>query len=407
MIAKINVLKSPDTYLTTNNALRGGEQKKHLFCLLYTLYSILTLVRYVWPENLLLSGAICFLGLLSLILLSTKIPRENWIVYFFIGLLAVTYIISSLSNLRLYRMGNELLFIFFNFGIALILLGKHVYSYGAYLVFYVLAFFMFFLILIGADPNEVLKVVSRNGISEMMIYACVSLYIIQTNEEKKIDLKPAFFTLLISIWAVGPSGIIASFVLFIGLLLIRVSYGKSFICFILFILLTIFLMYGELLFFSVDNPFFGQAISHYLERNLADGSDPRFAIWVNYFNNLDAFRVFFGVNPLTDPWSDGALYAYNYHNMFIQLHQKTGLMAILICLILLFALHNLWGTNKVFFVLLFAICLRGMTDSFMFFESWDYILYFFIFYFLRNSFLIIKSDNRVAESGCKFISRQT
>jgi hypothetical protein len=292
-----------------------------------------------------------------------------------------------------------LLFIFFNFGIALILLRGNVHSHGAYLVFYALFSYMALLILTGIDPDEALKVTSRNGISEMMIVASVCLYIIQTNERKEIDLKPAFCTLLISIWAIGRSGIISSFVLLVGLLLIRMRFRKLYIYIIFFVLLAIFLFFDQLLLFGVDNNFFGGAINFYLARKMEDGPDSRIPIWTNYFNNLDAFKVFLGANVLTDPWPEGAMHAYNYHNMFIHLHLQTGLMAIVFYILILSALVKFWRTNKVFFVLLLTICLRGMTDTFMLFESWDFILYFFIYHFLRDSYLSIKANPRRSESG--------
>lgn len=372
--------------------------KKVFFTIIFILYFALTLVRYLTPGNFLLTGAVVFLGLLSLILLSVKIPKDNVLIYIFTGLLAIAFLLSSIFVLRTDRIGHVLLFIFLNFGIALILLRGHVYSQGAYLVFYALAFYMALLILTGVDPNEALRVVSRNGISEMMIVACVSLYIIQKNEAKEIDLKPAFFTLLISIWGVGRSGIISSAVLLLGLLIIRMRLRKLHIYIIFFVLLVTFLFFDQLLSLGVDNVFIGRGINHYLIRKMEDGPDSRIAMWANYFNNLDVFRVFFGANVLTDPWPNGKLHAYNYHNMFIHLHLQTGLMAIVFFVLILSALVQFWRTNKVFFVLLLTICLRGMTDTFLLFESWDFILYFFIYYFLRTSYLSIKADQRRSEA---------
>jgi hypothetical protein len=291
------------------------------------------------------------------------------------------------------------LFIFFNFGIALILLRVRVRSQGGYLVFYAMACYMASMIFGGFDPNEALKVTSRNGISEMMIVSCVCLYIIQNNEGKEIDLKPAFLTLLISIWGIDRSGIISSLVLFVGLLFIKIRFNKFYVYGLSLALIVIYLFFHQLVLLGVDNSYLGGAIKHYLVRKMEDGPDTRIALWANYFNNLDLFRVFFGANVHTDPWPDGEVHAYNYHNMFIHLHLQTGLMAIVFYIFILFALVKFWRTNKVFFVVLLTICLRGMTDTFLLFESWDFILYFFIYCFLRDLYSSIIIDH-YPESNC-------
>jgi len=163
-------------------------------------------------------------------------------------------------------------------------------------------------------------------------------------------------------------------------------------------LLATFLFADRLLLLGVNNPLFGIAIEYYFARKMVDIPDPRIFIWSNYFNNLDVVKVFFGANVHTDPWPDGAIYAYNYHNIFIHLHLQTGVFLIVFCILICSALVKFCRTNKLFFVLLLAICLRGMTDTFLFFESWDFIIYFFIYQFMRNSYLSIKFDKRRSES---------
>ena len=370
------------------------SSKANFFTILFTLYLALTIVRYLWPANLILTTAVTIIGFLSLILLSRKIPEDNILIYFFMGLLATAFLVSSLFVFRTDRIGHVLLFIFFNFGIALILLRGVVRTQGAYVVFYALACYMASMIFAGIDPDEALKVVSRNGISELMIVTSICLYIIQNNEGKDIDLKPAFFTLLISIWGVGRSGIVSSLILFIGLYLVKGEFKKIYVYSTTLVLIAIYLFFDQLVLLGVDNSFFGKSINFYLARKMEDGPDSRIDIWTNYFNNLDTFRVIFGANVHTDPWPEGAKFAYNYHNMFIHLHLQTGLMALVIYALILSSLIRFWISNKVFFVLLLVICLRGMTDTFLLFESWDFILYFFIYYFLRDLFLSFNRSKR-------------
>jgi hypothetical protein len=390
---------------SSTNISSKVKKSKLIFTILFTLYLSLSLIRYLTPANIILTSAVTIIGLLSLVLLSIKIPRDNVLIYVFTGLLATAFLGSSLLVLRSDRIGHVVLFIFFNFGIALILLRGYVNSWGGYLPFYGICSYMLFMMFTGVDPNDALKVVSRNGISEMMLVPCICLYIIQNNEGKEIDLKPAFLTLLICIWGIGRSGIIVSSVLFVGLFLIKSRFKKLYIYIIALVLLATYLFPDQLILLGVGNDSFGNAINFYLARKMEEGPDVRFAFWSNYFNNLDTFRVFFGANVLTDPWPDGELHAYNYHNMFIHLHLQTGLMAIVFYILILSSLVKFWRTNKVFFVALLAICLRGMTDTFLFFESWDFIIYFFVYYFLRDLYLSINGDQRWVVSRGELGSR--
>lgn len=362
--------------------------KKIFFTILFSLYLALSLIRFIWPANLLMSAIITWFGLVALILLSIRIRREHVPIYIFAGFLVTSFLVSSLFVERTERIGHVVLFIIFNTGIALILLRGYVYSWGGYIVFYGLVGYFLILMLAGVDADDALKVCSYNGISMMMLVGCISLYIILSMENKKIDLIPAIFTLLISIWGIGRSGIASSFVLLLGLLLIRLQAKQKYIYIgIISFLISLSILYiywDVLLIYAMDHSFFGNAINLYLVRNMETGPDVRIAIWANYFNNLDIFRVLFGANVLTDPWPEGEILAYNYHNVFINLHLQTGFMGLIVIALIIFSIFNFYKTNKVFFFLLITLILRCSTDILLFFESWDFIPFFFIFYFLKD-----------------------
>ena len=360
---------------------------KYLSSIIFTLYLGISLIRYLWPGNLIITSSLVLLGLLALVLSSLKIHNKNILIYIFIGSLAAAFLFSSLFVHRTDRIGHVLLFILMSSGIALLLLGGNVRSKSVYQIFIALSFYFVYFIYIDVDPNDALIVVSRNGISEMMIVSCVCLYIVKNKDGGKIDLWPAFITLIVAVWAIGRSGIISSFILFVGLLLIKMRTRALYFYMICLTLLTSILYFKQFILMTYDTPFFRPAVEYYLARTVEVGPDVRIALWANYLNNLDIFRVFFGANVHTDPWPDGGRYAYNYHNMFIHLHLQTGLMAVAIYMLILSALIKFWMTNKVFFVLLLTICIRGITDTFLFFESWDFVLYYFIFYYLGSLLL--------------------
>lgn len=353
--------------------------------ILFSIYLNLVLLRYLWPANSLLTSIVVLIGLASLFLFSRKIPLKNLVFYQLMISLVIAFLLSSLFVAREDRIIHVLLFILINFGIALLLVRGNILGLGAYLTFYPMALYMASMILRGVDPNVALEVVSRNGISELMIICCVCFYIVASKNHTPIDIKPAFFTLLISIWGIGRSGIVASLFIFVGLCFLKFKLKKWHFFVILLILAWLFNFFlDEVLLILTNFNLFGNAIDFLISRNNS-GPDSRFDIWANYFNNLNVFRFFLGANVLTDPWPEGQRLAYNYHNMFIQLHFQTGLVAIVIYMLMFLALLKFWKMNRMYFILFFAICLRGMTDTFMFFESWDFVFYFFIFYYLSES----------------------
>lgn len=373
--------------------------KKVFFTILFSLYLALSLIRFIWPAHLLMSFILMGIGLFSLLLLSNKIPRAYVPIYIFVGILVISFIVSSLFVSRTERIGHVIIFIVSNAGIAMILLRGYVYSWGGYIVFYSLVGFYLRLILLSFDPNYALKVVSHNGISMMMLVACISLYIILSIENKKIDLKPALITLLISIWGIGRSGIASSFVLLFGLLFHRIRAKPKYIFLVIVSLFIGFLFVNSLFTFVMGHSLFRNAMDFYSVRSMEVGPDIRVVIWKNYFNNLDIFRVVFGVNVLTDPWSRGEVLAYNYHNSFINLHLQTGFMGLIVIVLIILSLFKFFRKNQVFFFLFLTVILRWSTDIGLFFESWDFIPFFFIFYYLTC--IIHKKNCTAPSAGCK------
>jgi len=364
---------------------------KVCFTILYSLYLALSLIRFVQPARLLLTSTVTGLGLLALILLSIRIRKDYVPIYIFAGLLLTSFLISSLFVSRSERIGHVVLFILVNGGIALILLSGYVHSWGGYIVFYGLTgyflSFMFAGVIPGLIPGQNFAC-SFNAISMMMLVACIPLYITLSMENKQIDLKPALITVVISIWAIGRSGIISSCVLLLGLLFARLrAKPKAIFVVLISVIVSVSIAYvfrDVVYMFAMDHSILSNATSRFLASATGEVPNSRSGIWANYFNNLDISRVMFGVNVLTDPWPDGELLAYNYHNSFINLHLQTGFMGLITLSLIIASFFKFYKTNTVFFILLLTVSMRWFTDIGMFFESWDFVMYFFIFYYLRS-----------------------
>ena len=187
--------------------------KKLFFTLLYSLCLTLSLISFIQDSDLLIKANL-LLGVFGITLLSTRIRREDVPIYIFVAFLAASFFVSSFYVERTgWRLFQPIIFIVSSFGAAMILVRGYVYSWSGYIVFYCLTGFFLMLMITGSDANTVLKNCSHNGISQVMLIACISLYITLSIEKKQIDLKPALFTLFISIWAVSRSGIFSSILL--------------------------------------------------------------------------------------------------------------------------------------------------------------------------------------------------
>lgn len=353
--------------------------QKIFFTILFSLYLALSFIRFVHP-NFLITCMVLGIGLFVFILLSIRIKKLYIPVYLFTGFLVASFLISSIAMSRSQEGPRIVLHIVSCAGIAMLLLRGYVYSWGGYLVFYGLAGYFLTLIFSGVDAHYALTWSSWNGISMLILAASITLYIVLSIKRKEIDLIPALLALFISVWGIGRSGIISSVVLFSGLLLVKVQTKQKRIVMILFCLFVVFLFRENFLALATSYLRVENAIELCVARREAGYLAGRGEIWVNYFNNLNIFRVIFGSNVFTDPWPQKEFFAYNYHNSFIALHSKTGLMGLVTLAIILFSLINYFKVNKVFFVLFFVVVLRWSTDAGLFLSHG--ILYRFFSFFI-------------------------
>lgn len=358
------------------------------FTSLFLLYFTLSFISMIGPFIAYdVKIFICsLLGLFALILSSTRIRREDVPIIKFVVLLIASFLVSSfLVGRAKGAVGVPFLFIVSGTGIAMILLRGYVYSWGGYMLFYSLAVYFLSFMLSGVSADFVFMNVSRNNISVVLLYASISLYIMLSMEnKKKIDLKPAIITFIISIWAIGRSGIVSSFVLLLGLIFVKFHVKKKYIvviCLLIAFLVYAFIQSGIFIYFV--NAANANVIQHATISMLREESE-RGAIWMNYYDNLDLFRVICGVNVAEDPWPAGEILAYNYHNSFIFLHAQTGFMGLITIALIIFSISTFYRINQVFLILLLALIMRAFTDMVIFFGRFDFIPFFFIFYFLKR-----------------------
>jgi hypothetical protein len=364
-----------------------------LSTLFFLAYLSISLVRFAWPAQPFNSFAIASIGIAHLFFFGFEMRKnESWI-YLYIAFLSFFVLLSAHISGDLYRLSNNLFFILMSSGIALLLTRKTIKTWGALIPFYFLSAFFFYSIGIGKLPDEVL-VCSHNGVSLMVLVGSISCYLV--SDKKEIDLLPSIITLIISFWAIGRSGILASSILFSGLAFLKYKREAKpiyfFIAVISFFMTTAFLIWPILepggdylkhIFANMDKP---AAITNYIDKTFTpnESKSERLVIWLNYYNNLNLERFLFGSNVYTDYWPEAQLYAYNYHNSFINFHSKAGLMSFITAILIFFSSLFFAKSNSMYSLIIFVIFIRWSTDNGLFFESWDFIAYFFIFTFLKK-----------------------
>ena len=359
--------------------------KSTFHSLLFLVYISLSLLRFIWPDQDFNSVITTAIGLYAL--LSVRMDRRlRALIVTFVFILLISFFLSSMFNNRPERIVQSVFFILGSSGIALLLTTGSVSLWSIRIAFYCMAIYFFYLISQSTDPMKAIFS-SQNGISQMMFAGAISFYIISNRLNRKIDLKPAFVTLLISIWAVGRSGILVSLVLLFGLMFLKTKRKLTraiFLCSIVSIIIFMAIpFYGDKALIAwfyglFDYSFSVNAILNY-SKSFDSTYTGRSDIIGYYFQNLDIFRIFFGVNPRTEYWPGGEFLNYNYHNSFIQMHSQIGFFGLIIIILLMISFFKFIIDNKVYSLLILAFCLRWSTDSYLFFEFFDFIPFFFIF----------------------------
>lgn len=370
------------------------KQNINLPTFIFSIYLALSLYRFAFP-GLIITLAMLITGLIPLLLFIKNSVRLSKFSYIFFILLLIFYIFSCILLNRYDAMPRNLIHLVNCFLVAFLILNGNIKSWGGYLVFYALIIYFFIFILRGIPVQEVLDYSSWNGISMMIIISCVSLYAINALENKEIDLIPATLALLFSFWGMGRSGILSCSILLIGLLILKFKSLMNLKSIMSYKTILFSVLVFTLLIFSTNPYIIDSAINTIaiVDRDTPDISTGRFEIWINYYNNLDVFRFIFGANIFTDPWPNGEELAYNLHNSFLRLFSYTGVMGVATIALMIAALLYFFRKNKLFFILFFVVVIRGFTDTIFFFESWDFLPLFFLFFYFKNSNVINANDS--------------
>lgn len=236
-------------------------------------------------------------------------------------------------------------------------------------------------IFLGIPPSEWLEVNSENFVFVSLLIA-LSFYVVAfRGKEYSFFL---FFQLLIityiSLNAGGRSGILIS-----GLLLLSFIYCYLYrvwnISIVLLAVFSVAIGLGGIYSINFESILSIDYLARFSERGLQ--SNARFIILSEYIDQLVVFGDYlFGV-PSTGIFSISR-YGFNLHNSYLTLHSQLGILVVFMFLFLIVALFvkGLLELNFYIIVVL-LLCLRATVDSYIFSGRADWVMYTFIFLFIK------------------------
>lgn len=281
-------------------------------------------------------------------------------------------------------------------GLVLFMLKTRLNYRLAALVFYGLSLFFIVHMFNGSSPSDVLVAGSRNYISVLLLFTII-LYLIAIRQKSlSLSIFPVFVFMVISVWAVGRSGILVSFLLFFSIFILNIKRyikllsldGSLYQVLQQYAILIIF--FSGVVYFTVSNYQldFTSIFSRFYEQKLVE--DGRLSILFDYIANLEVKSFIFGF-PESFTYFQGMIAHISYLNG----HEVSGVFSILVFGIVMYAVAKGFLLRDIYLLLLIAVLLRGLFDTVMFVSG----AFNFVFLYLVI-FLVLKSHNyRSLENG--------
>jgi hypothetical protein len=306
----------------------------------------------------------------SIVVISTKVvflklKLKAWFVFFVVVLAATTEILNDMYyGLAIFY--TNFLFFFTAAIVGYALTHLYIPKKSLFIIiFSILLGLMFFIlryeIMYGVRALSYLS--NRNLLSMVSIPVLVVLFVqYQQNrfESPYVLLIATALGLVLSIMAVGRSGIITSSIMFAAALIATISCGKgkSYInkvgMKIIFILLFSALMFFIFIMFF---DYIYAKFSYFRSSGLTDSA--RSGIILQYFESLTFSNFFSGTN-----YRELSSFGGNLHNTYLTYHGNYGVFGMIIFLMFFYSIAKTAWNKEVFMTLVFlSFSLRILTDT--------------------------------------------
>jgi len=291
----------------------------------------------------------------------------------------IIYFVIALNIIGLFNYYNSAAYTSMclsNFCLALFLF-KNKHNASVYYFLIIIFSIVFFVQIFSfSDPDLMFAATSRNMISVIMLTGSLVYYITSCKNNEKISFVPALLTLLISIWAVGRSGILCSFFLLIGVIYVQTrkfTFKRKFTLFMLVntILIAVFIIFNNDIMYFIDSM---TLFERFLERGVDDSE--RSLMIREYMSHIDLKSLLVGYDYTQDGFFISS--DLNPHNSFIRLHHYMGIFGIIFMFVMSFLILFYIFINPLYSVLLSTLLIRGFTDIIIFFTVYDFIVFYFI-----------------------------
>lgn len=245
--------------------------------------------------------------------------------------------------------------------------------YAGFTLFYIAKFME------GVDPDAITEGMSRNAISCVILWSG-SVYILVRGKEGKLwNSHVALPIIVISFLAIGRSGVIASTLLVVLMLMNELRHfhelGKEkriwtvFLCCILLAVLVYGKNYYEL-----------QAAERFRIQGME--SKERYMVIDEYLSVMDWQAIMTGYD--TTSLEEVIMLNYNTHNSYINAHAAFGVLSILFFVLLLVAIIRSLFCLSVSGAVLIALSVRSLSDSVAFMNMFDFIIIYSMWIILEK-----------------------
>lgn len=341
---------------------------------------------------------ICFFGIYFLNTLNIYSMRMGQVILIALGAIGLLYTLGTTK-----RRANQLYLLFFLLysicgllsfiivgnanvleylwpvgfgGAAIIMLNFYLYYKPVVILYHFICSIYMIAMIFNKTALYMTGDVSRNNISITILVFFSLFCIVSYTHNKRIHFMSAILGLVVSIWAVGRSGILTFS--FIGICFLFLNFdGKKVKVknpFKVIMLIAIIIAIGIMMYDSIIAP----AIYNYNFKGIESG---RTVIWGLYLKNmfssvpnfifgvpLDNEKIFFVVNG-------------NLHNSFLNLHSRYGFLITMLFtgIILVKLVFFIKKTNLLYALLMTAIIFRISFDLSSFNGILDVIIFYFMF----------------------------
>jgi hypothetical protein len=253
-------------------------------------------------------------------------------------------------------------------------------AWAAWTPFCLFALYFTALMVLGREPGDAFSRNSQNYVSVILL-ALYASAVIMTRPPKVrfLHVLVASFVLVLSVWAAGRGGILASLLL-TGFLFARLlSQGRPGI--VQWAIAAVMILVAASAIFVAADILGQQGYLYKFEgRGLRDPS--RLTIIIAYFDGIETSELLLGKNYYDD--SILGRWGFNLHNSYLDAWAHLGLYYLLFILGTLAVGARHLRRHPVVVIAVLAFAARAVTDSQLFSGQYDYVIFATLFALLRE-----------------------